>query len=416
MKKRILIVVSISLIVLTSCSSKTVGPDEWTQYRLNSQNNPVYNNGNIDDLKENFKTDNEIRSTPVIVENYMFIGNHGSGSLNAFDMTTGEQLWKKDAPNWIHSEMVYEDGNVFVGYGNRYFNRNVGEPYVRGSRESGIMALDAESGEELWNFETLGHVMTTPVIYEDHIYAITGDRHLYKIDIETGDQVWNIDMGSYASMSAPNLHDGVFYFGGADPFQFYAVDLETKEILWETSYPDAISGLDDVPPSIYNDEYIYTTALVGDSDKPTQVIYAMDLENGDLVWEKEMGSGENVKNNKSGAPIVYEDKVFVVSPITKAFYAYDAESGNLLWSYQNDYVAKAPPVADNNIVYFTDTEGHVFAFDAESGNLKGVKKLEGTLAPAGPVIINDYLIVGSQSSEVYTIPIDDIIGKDEYEE
>src|SRR5699024_3210164 len=121
-------------------------------------------NGNIDDLKENFKTDNEIRSTPVIVENYMFIGNHGSGSLNAFDMTTGEQLWKKDAPNWIHSEMVYEDGNVFVGYGNRYFNRNVGEPYVRGSRESGIMALDADSDEELWNFETLVHVMTILVI------------------------------------------------------------------------------------------------------------------------------------------------------------------------------------------------------------------------------------------------------------
>src|SRR5699024_2087320 len=413
---KVLLGIGLLSIVMAGCSSESVGPEEWTQYRMNSENNPVYKDGEFEDLKESFQTDNEVRATPGVGENYMFVGNHDSGSLNAFDMNTGEQIWKSDAPNWIHSEMVYEDGTVFVGYGNRYFNHDVGDPYVRGSRDSGVMALEAESGEELWNFETLGHVMTTPVIYNDHIYAITGDRHLYKIDIESGEQVWNMDMGSYASMSAPALQDGAFYFGGADPFQFYAVDLDTKEVLWKTSYPDAIAGLDDVPPAIYNNELIYTTALIGDSDHPTQVIYAMDIENGEIVWEKEMGSGENVENNKSGAPMIYNDKVFVASPITQHFYAYDAKTGEELWSNQNDYIAKAPPVADDGIVYFTDAKGHVFAFDVEDGSLKGVKKLKGTLAPAGPVIMNEHLIVGSQSSEIYTIPTDDIIGINEYAE
>src|SRR5699024_1727669 len=178
------------------------------------------------------------------------------------------------------------------------------------------------------------------------------------------------------------------------------------EVLWKTSYPDAIAGLDDVPPAIYNNELIYTTALIGDSDHPTQVIYAMDIENGEIVWEKEMGSGENVENNKSGAPMIYNDKVFVASPITQHFCAYVAQAGEELWSNHYNYVAKASPVDDDGIVYFTDAKGNVFIFDVEDGRLKGVKILKGKLAPAGPVIVNEHLIVGSQSYEIYTIPTD----------
>lgn len=416
MKKTLLLLIVVPFsLALTGCNlnSEAFGPDEWTQYRLNSQNNPVYNDGNGEELEQEFKTDNEVRATPVVANDQLFVGNHQSGSLNAFDIDTGEQIWKKDAPNWVHSEMIYHDDKVFVGYGNRYFNHDAGEPYVRGSRDSGIKALNAEGGEELWDFETLGQVMPTPVIYEDHVYAITGDRYLYSIDIESGEQEWNLDIGSYASMSAPNLHDGIMYFGGADPYTFFAVDLDSKEILWETDFSDAISGLDDVPPAIYDDKYIYTTALVGDSDNPTHKFYAMDMENGEVLWEEDMGDGDKVKNNRSGAPMVYDDKVFVASPVTEKFYAYDAEDGDLLWEYQNDEIAKAPPVADDGIVYFTDTAGYVFAFDVENGDLEGKKELEGKLAPAGPVIMNDHLIVGSQSSKVYMLPTKDITEADD---
>src|SRR5699024_810525 len=119
---------------------------------------------------------------PVIVNNNLFIGNHDTGELFAFDVTTGEELWKNKAPNWVHSEMIYQNGLVYVGYGNRFFQENG----VRGTGDNGILALDAETGDIEWSFETEGEVMPTPAYYKDHIYITTGDRNLYKLNASDG--------------------------------------------------------------------------------------------------------------------------------------------------------------------------------------------------------------------------------------
>src|SRR5699024_2045145 len=65
------------------------------------------------------------------------------------------------------------------------------------------------------------------------------------------------------------------------------------------------------------------------------------------------------------------------------------------------------PVAQDGIVYFSNTRGFVYALDAETGEYLARKKLEGKLAPAGPIIVNDTLFVGSQDSNVYAIPLSD---------
>src|SRR5699024_6913939 len=142
------------------------------------------------------------------------------------------------------------------------------------------------------------------------------------------------------------------------------------------------------------------------------ILYAMDVNNGDIVWEESMGVGTMVLNNKSGAPILYETKLFVGSPITKSRYDFDATNGNELWKYQSN-INKAPPIADNKVVYFTDTKGLVYGFDTTSGSLIGKKLLGGKLAPSGPIIVNDYLIVGSQDHNVYITSIEAILQSNE---
>src|SRR5699024_1897420 len=137
-------------------------------------------------------------------------------------------------------------------------------------------------------------------------------------------------------------------------------------------------------------------------------IYAMASENGELEWQKSLGEGQMVSNNKSGAPMLYDDKVFVGSPITKSFYAFDARDGEQLWNHSSN-INKAPPVADNDVVYFTDTKGLVYGFNAESGELQGQKLLGGTLAPSGPLLVNNHLIVGSQDTNVYSVPTEEIL-------
>ncbi|MBP1950583.1 PQQ-binding-like beta-propeller repeat protein [Virgibacillus litoralis] len=353
---------------------------------------------------QTYQTAEQIRATPVVAGDKMFVGNHNSGDLFAFDVKTGEKLWQNKAPNWVHSEMIYHDGKVFVGFGNRFFQGDG----IRGTEESGVLALDAESGDILWKYNTKGEVMPTPAFYEGSVYVATGDKHLYKLDPASGDLLEKIEIGSTVSMSSPNITNDTLYVGGSGPlpFTFSAYDLTNEEFKWQTEFPEVFAGLDDVPPAV-SDNIVVTTALTGNSDNPEHWLYALDAETGDIIWQKTLGTGEFVKNNKSGAPIIYEGKIFVGSPITKTFYAYDLKSGEKLWEYENE-VMKAPPVAKDGVVYFSNTKGMVYALDSENGNVVGQKELNGTLAPSGPIIINDTLFVGSQDSNVYAVPLTEI--------
>lgn len=407
-KRSSLVLVLILLFVPDNIFAKSFGPEEWTQYRMSTDNNAVFNNDSSPLDYQLYKTANEVRATPVIVGDKLFIGNHESGDLFAFDVKSGEKLWYNEAPNWIHSEMIYHDDMVYVGYGNRFFQDNG----IRGDGDSGILALDADTGDIQWNYETDGEVMPTPAYYKDSVYITTGDRHLYKLDSKTGELMHKEEIGHTVSMSAPNIYKDTLFVGGSgpDPFTFSAFDLKRDEMKWQTEFPDVFAGLDDVPPAI-QDNIIVTTALESDKDKPEHMIYAMDAQTGEVLWKDSLGMGDFVKNNKSGAPMIYHDKVYVGSPITESFYSYDLKTGEEIWKFEND-VIKAPPAAQDGIVYFSNAEGNVYALDSETGEVLGDKELSGTLAPAGPVIINDTLFIGSQDSNVYAMPIENIVDKE----
>ncbi|WP_066172630.1 PQQ-binding-like beta-propeller repeat protein [Bacillus marinisedimentorum] len=421
------------------------GPDEWLEYRLKDDNNAVYQNEGTKPLEPRiFETEDEVRSTPVVADNKIFIGNHNTGGLFAYDVLSGDLLWETKLPNWIHSEAIYHDNTVYVGFGNRFYQKNNG---IRGTGESGVMALDAETGEIKWKANTKGEVMPTPVYHDGFVYAASGDRNLHKIDAESGKTVKEIELESVVSMSSPNLYEGNIFLGGSVPYSFYSVDLSKEQRAWERGIPEAVAGLDDVPPAIHNDIAV-TTALDQKEPVPLRevyenfgaiqvyeeivksavgqlldkermsyyehMIYALDTESGEIVWKDSLGTGTIVKNNKSGAPMIYDGKVFLGSPITKQFYAYDLENGDELWKFENE-VIKAPPVAADGIVYFSNAKGYVHAMDAGTGEEIGRKKLGGTLAPSGPIIINDTLFIGSQDSNVYALPTENIrSAADEY--
>src|SRR5699024_4109324 len=208
--------------------------------------NAVYENSNDSMHEKTYTTSNMVRSTPVIVSDRLFIGNHDSGELFAIDVNTGEKIWEEQAPNWIHSEMIYHDEKVFVGFGNRFFQDNG----IRGTEESGVLALDAESGQKLWKYNTEGEVMPTPAYYDGHIYITTGDRHLYKLDPDSGDLKHKERLEGIASLSSPNITEDTLLVGGCTPFPytFTGCALAEADIASQTGFRDVLAGCDDLAP------------------------------------------------------------------------------------------------------------------------------------------------------------------------
>src|SRR5699024_4616790 len=298
----------------------------------------------------------------------------------------GEQLWQAQAPNWVHSEMVHREGSVLVGYG----NRTMGEDSIRGTGDSGVLSLDADSGEVLWQLETAGEVMPTPAVVGDSVYIATGDQHLYEIDPETGEDTERADLCGNVNMSHPAVSVGMLYVGasGHAPNVLTAYDPEAEQVARQHEFEETTSRRD-----------------------VRHMIYSLDVETGELLWEDDLCHGPTIQNNRSGAPMIDDGTVFVGSPITEASYAYDLQSGEQLWTYHTGGV-KGAPVAQDDTVFFSTMGGWIHALDAETGEKLGERHLGGPLAPSGPAIVDDVLVVGSQDGNVYLTPVSEILDDD----
>lgn len=397
-------------LALSGTPAAAAGEGDWTQYRKDATNNArVMTQQDI--FTGALPTANEVRATPVVADGSIFVGNHDTGELQAFDLATGDLQWQSKAPNWVHSEMIYSDGQVLVGFGNRF----AGADGNRGTGESGVLSLDADTGEILWKFDTVGEVMPTPALVNGAVYAVTGDKHLYELDPSTGAELDKVSLGHVVSMSSPAEQSGVLYFGAGSPspYTFFAYDTAADDFAWKAEFGEFNRGLDDVPPAVSDGIVVTTanTALAPDifgNPMEEHTIVAMDAATGETLWRDRLGAGPAPTNNRSGAPMIHDGKVFVGSPTTKSSYAYDLHSGQRLWNKPTGSV-KAAPAATGNTVFFTTTGGEVLALDANTGDMTGKLTLDGALAPAGPVIVDDaYLVIPSQSAHVYITPIDEI--------
>lgn len=397
-----------SALALTGIGSAQASGQDWTQYRFAPTNNTHVESGAERIFSGAIPTANEVRATPVVADGKVFVGNHDSGELQAFDLVTGEQLWLAQAPNWVHSEMIYSDGRIFVGFGNRFAGE--GPEGYRGSGESGVLSLDPDTGEILWRYDTPGQVMPTPVAVNGAVWAVTGDRRLYKLAPDSGEALEVIETGHIVSMSSPSEHDGVLFFGGGspEPYTFFAYDTGAGDYAWQREFPEFNRGLDDVPPAV-DEGVVVTTAnralIPGPAGfREEHTIVAMDERTGEVRWRDVIGEGPAPTNNRSGAPTIHNGTVFVGSPTTNAAYAYDLHTGERLWRNPVGTI-KGAPVVMGESVYFSTAAGDVYRLDTNTGAITGILGLEGALAPAGPIIVDETLVVPSQSHHVYFTPL-----------
>ncbi len=402
------------LALLTGCAAPSYGPDTWPQYRLYPSHNAVYDKGKTPLSMRSFHTVDEVRSTPVVVGKELLIGNHGSGDLFSFDLDTTAVRWHAKADNWIHSEMIATRHRVFVGYGNRDWGA---DPHIRGTGKSGILALSRHTGKILWNVPTRGEAMPTPVLSGGLVYAVTGDAHLYALSQKDGHELWRLALPGLVSMSSPNLFKGRLYMGGMN--SVFAVDLASKKVAWVWKEGATFT---DVPAAMAGNGYMIISGAKGPKQflpdelrqyGPTtqhrQFLYAF-APDGRLVWKVWLGDGQKIDHNSSGAPTVVGEHIYVGSPYTNLVTCHALRTGEILWRYQAGARVKGAPAVAHGRVYIGDAAGRVHVLDAAHGTLLGQRYLaKGALLPAGPIIINDTLFIGSHDGYVYAMPIQDLV-------
>lgn len=425
-----------AMVVLATCSGtanarQAFGPPEWPQYRMNATHNAVFDNGSPALPDHHFKTNDQVRATPVIVGDHLYIGNHLSGGLFDFNVLNGDMLWGiyapyfRHAPNWVHTDMVYAGGRIYLGYGNRVFeNAN-----VRGTGASGVMAINPETGATLWKHRTDGEVMPTPAYWHGEVLAATGGARVLALDARTGKVLWRVKLPGWVSMSSPAVKGDTLYVGALN--SVVAVNLKTHKIQWE--YHES-GSFTDVSPAVSDSGIVVITATKAHDAMTTaekkrwprarqyvQFVYGFDAQSGKLLWKTLMGYGPEQLNNTAGTPTIANGRVYVGSPYTDSFFCFAVDTGKELWTHRVNAPVKGAPVIDDGLVFFGDTHGFLHVLEADTGkpppdrygNPVTKRKLGGSLgsakavalAPAGPVIINHNIFVSSQDGFVYSLSI-----------
>jgi outer membrane protein assembly factor BamB len=213
-----------------------------------------------------------IRSTPTINDGKIYFGDW-NGKVYSHDLATKELIWEKstykkryyDTFGGIASDMLLYNDKLYFGARNpqlSVLNERDGEPawivnendstggwiigapvinedvlYIGNSDSHELHALNVETGEKIWDFDSKLNVYTKPIVTAESVILTAGNAYwyfqqnkkeipfggLFVVNKKTGQLTAKLDLDE-PCFSSPAIDDGVVFFGSFDG-NVYAVNI-----------------------------------------------------------------------------------------------------------------------------------------------------------------------------------------------
>jgi outer membrane protein assembly factor BamB len=124
-------------------------------------------------------------------------------NLHAFDAETGEQVWR--STNTHYGAPTIADGVVYAG-----------------SRD-GVTGYDIDTGDEVFTMKNDAHKHFSPAIADGVLYVATADETIIAVDAETKAQLWEYETDERVESAVVVADDAVFAVDGADGGTLYVL-------------------------------------------------------------------------------------------------------------------------------------------------------------------------------------------------
>jgi outer membrane protein assembly factor BamB len=284
-----------------------------------------------------------IEFPPVIAYGRLYFATI-SGIFRAVDARRGKVVWRRDLGYTSAASPAVGDGVVYQPLMNR-------KGAQRGPSSGLVLAMDAETGEDVWRFRT-GAVESSPVLVDGTLYFGTFDDRLYALDARTGKVRWFFETGDDVK-GGPAYRDGVVYTGSYDG-KVYAVDARTGKLRWSSESQGGLLGAGNfyAGPAIG-----YGRVFIGNTDGK---VYAFGAKSGDLLWSKT--TGDYVYSSAA-----LGDRIVYVGSYDGRLYALDAATGDVRWSFDAEGSISGSPTIMAGLVYFSTFAGKTYVVDAAKG-------------------------------------------------
>ena len=380
---------------------------EWPQSNrdlANTRTNPdetAITTETVGELTETWSLDDVVgvTGTPTVADGVAYFGDW-AGHARAVDPSSGAEVWTTELGGAVIASMPVEGDRVFAASGTTLY------------------ALDRATGEVEWDIEVHDHpfamISASPVVADGVVvqgvasgevtvaqpdYAFRGAIGAYSA--ETGEELWRFDttpgdesagagVGIW-STPAVDPERGVLYVGTGNTYEeptspladsLLALDLATGEQVWATQFTaeDVFSagnpfGSDadvGVAPNLWTSD---GRDFVGAADK-AGVYHALDRETGEVVWEAELTPGSYLGGAIGSAAFV-DGSLIVTSNVgnaennapgnTAEVVALDPATGEERWTVDIEGTVFAPVSGSPGLAYVGTTTGRMMALDAGSG-------------------------------------------------
>ena len=255
-----------------------------------------------------------------------------------------------------------------------------GTPAVAGgavfvpTHDNTLYAVDIESGELLWSFETDGSLIGGALVVDGIVYFGSDDGNIYALNAETGRPEWQPFKTGEKVQSTPAVAGGTLYATSLDGF-LYALDAQTGDELWSFETDGGIPS----PPVV--DEAAGLVYVAGFDQR----LRAIGIESHEEVWSVKAG------NWFWTTPLVFNGVVYA-GALDGKVYAIEVDTGVELWRepYETEAPIRAAPVIAGGKLIVVDRDGNVHGIDLE----EGIDASNGFL-PLGDDVLADPLILPS---------------------
>lgn len=315
-----------------------------------------------------FKTEDEVRSSPTVHDNMVFVGSYDT-NVWALNLENGELIWKFPTQGGIAASPVVDgsSGLVLFGSEDRTFN-----------------AVNYRTGRIVWSFTTKDRIRSTPSLAMDHVFFGSDDGKLHALVAANGRNLWSYDAGA-AIRTRPLVTDDLVIFG-CDTGEITAVTL-SGDRKWASRAKRSVES----SPVLNAEEGI---------------VYAGSHDG--FMYAFEAGSGYNSWRFRTSGPIistpVIYDNLLIFGSADKSLYAIDTYSSREKWRFNTEQPIVSSPVIHNDKVYFGGIDKRLYCLDAKTG--KEVWKFEAEREIIStPCIVGDMIIFGSIDHKVYALPI-----------
>jgi len=325
-------------------------------------------------------------SSPVIADGKIVIGTT-TGKLYCIRLSPFEIVWTKDNEGSFRSSCLVANKRIYTG-------DSLGRVYCR----------NLDDGEIVWGPREFGEwIYSTPILNDGKIIFGGNDRKIHALDAETGEKIWETEeLRGQVQAGVALCNEG--YIVGClgqpdsesdyDPGNLYCITADGK-ILWG---PKVTKGPVQGTPSVFG-EHVFAASYgySWENDRrPKGRVTCFRTSDGASIWHKDL------EKEIWGSPATNGDCVITGSR-DHFIWCLDANSGEERWHFQTGGMVDATAVIENGACWIGGMDGNLYALDLQSGKkLQEINVASIGLGPQNSVAISEgYLVCASLSGTLY---------------